>query len=64
MQAMTAIKVRLPFTLRGVDSDNGSEFINDHLLAWCRERPPGRRLRFTRSPPYKKDDNAHVEQKN
>ena len=64
VQAMTAIEARLPFALRGVDSDNGSEFINDHLFAWCQERPPGQRLQFTRSRPYKKDDNAHVEQKN
>jgi len=64
VQAMTAIEQQLPFPLRGVDSDNGSEFINDHLLAWCQARPAGRTVQFTRSRPYKKDDNAHVEQKN
>ena len=64
VQAMTTIESQLPFPLRGVDSDNGSEFIHDHLLAWCQQRPVGRQVQFTRSRPYKKDDNAHVEQKN
>ena len=64
VQAMTTIEQQLPFALRGVDSDNGSEFINDHLWAFCTERPAGQRIQFTRSRPYKKDDNAHVEQKN
>jgi hypothetical protein len=64
VQAMTTVEAQLPFPLRGVDSDNGSEFINDHLLAWCQARPAGRQVQFTRSRPYKKDDNAHVEQKN
>jgi hypothetical protein len=64
VQAMTAIEEQLPFPLRGVDSDHGSEFINDHLLAWCQARPAGQQVPFTRSRPYNKDDNAHVEQKN
>lgn len=64
VQALTTIEQQLPFPLRGVDSDNGSEFINDHLLAWCQDRPAGQQVQFTRSRPYKKDDNAHVEQKN
>jgi hypothetical protein len=64
VQAMTTIEAQLPFALRGVDSDNGSEFINDHLLTWCQDRPTGQQVPFTRSRPYKKDDNAHVEQKN
>ena len=50
----------LPFTLRGIDSDNGSEFINAHLYRCCRTR----HLKFTRGRPSKKDDNAHIEQKN
>jgi hypothetical protein len=50
----------LPFRLRGIDSDNGSEFINDHLQRNCGRR----RIQFTRGRPYKKDDNAHIEQKN
>ncbi len=44
----------------GIDSDNGSEFINYHLLSYCEQRG----IQFTRSRPYKKDDNAHIEQKN
>jgi len=50
----------LPFQLRGIDSDNGSEFLNHHLVAYCRSR----QIQFTRGRPYKKDDNAHIEQKN
>jgi hypothetical protein len=64
VQAMTMIERQLPCALRGVDSDNGSEFINAHLLAFCRQRSAGQTVQFTRSRPYKKDDNAHVEQKN
>jgi len=60
LQALTIIDQQLPFALRGVDSDNGSEFINGHLVAFCARRT----IQFTRSRPYKKDDNAHVEQKN
>jgi len=62
LAALQAIAQRLPFALRGIDSDNGSEFINNHLWAFCqRAQPP---IQFTRSRPYKKDDNAHIEQKN
>lgn len=64
VQAMATIEQQLPFPLRGVDSDNGSEFLNDHLWAFCTERPAAERVQFTRSRPYKKDDHAHVEQKN
>src|SRR5215475_8411820 len=60
VQALTEISQALPFALRGIDSDNGSEFINQHLVRFCRQRE----IQFTRSRPYKKDDNAHVEQKN
>jgi hypothetical protein len=60
--ALRAIASRLPFPLRGIDSDNGSEFINDQLWAFCQEAQPP--IQFTRSRPYKKDDNAHIEQKN
>ena len=60
LQALTTIAQQLPFALRGLDSDNGSEFINGHLVAFCARRA----IQFTRSRPYKKDDNAHVEQKN
>jgi len=50
----------LPFQLLGLDSDNGSEFINWHLQAWCERQ----QIQLTRGRPYKKDDNAHIEQKN
>jgi hypothetical protein len=60
LQALTTITQHLPFAVRGVDSDNGSEFINGHLVAFCQARG----IQFTRSRPDKKDDNAHVEQKN
>jgi hypothetical protein len=59
-RALEEIRQALPFALRGLDSDNGSEFINDHLYRYCR----GREIQFTRGRPYKKDDNAHIEQKN
>ena len=51
---------RLPFPLLGLDSDNGGEFINHHLYAYCQRKG----ITFTRSRPYKKNDSAHVEQKN
>jgi len=60
-QGIVLGRERMPFELLGIDSDNGSEFINDHLLRYCRTEPP---LQFTRGRPYKKDDNAHIEQKN
>ena len=63
LTAMRETERQLPFPLRGIDSDNGSEFINEHLWAFC-QRPGGPAIQFTRSRPYKKDDNAHVEQKN
>ena len=56
------IRHRLPFRLRGIDSDNGEEFINYHLLSFCRGARP--QIAFTRSRPNKKNDNPHVEQKN
>ena len=51
---------RLPFPMLGLDSDNGSEFINHRLYAYCQQKE----ITFTRSRPYKKNDSAHVEQKN
>ena len=56
------LEASLPFPLRGVDSDNGGEFINHHLVAELRQRP--RPVLFTRARPYRKNDNAHVEQRN
>jgi transposase InsO family protein len=59
-QGLDEIEKVLPFRLLGVDSDNGSEFINWHLKGWCEAK----KIQLTRGRPYKKDDNAHVEQKN
>jgi transposase InsO family protein len=58
--ALEEIRAALPFPLKAIDSDNGSEFINHHLVRYCREHS----IAFTRGRPYKKDDNAHIEQKN
>jgi hypothetical protein len=58
--AIKAMRLRLPFPLLGVDSDNGSEFINELLYRYCLEE----QITFTRSRPYKKNDQAFVEQKN
>ena len=54
------MRLSMPFPLRGVDADNGSEFINEVLIAYCRDR----NIEFTRSRPYRKNDQAWVEQKN
>lgn len=59
-EALEQVRCALPFDLRGIDSDNGSEFINAHLQRYC----SGYQIQFTRGRPYKKDDNAHIEQKN
>jgi len=58
--ALDEVQNALPFRLLGLDSDNGSEFINWHVKAWC----DNQQIQLTRGRPYKKDDNAHVEQKN
>ncbi|MDR3253872.1 MAG: transposase family protein [Endomicrobium sp.] len=50
----------IPFTILSIHSDNGSEFINAHLQKFCSYN----KFSFTRSRPYKKNDNAHIEQKN
>jgi hypothetical protein len=60
IEALEDIGEVMPFPLLGVDSDNGAEFINWHLLAWCEERS----ITFTRSRPGNSNDGAHVEQKN
>jgi len=59
-QALEEIQKGLPFELLGLDSDNGSEFINWHLESWCKQS----QIQLTRGRPYKKNDNAHIEQKN
>lgn len=56
------VEAGLPFTLRGFDFDNGSEWLNWTLIRYLQQRRPP--VRLTRSRPYHKDDNAHVEQKN
>jgi hypothetical protein len=58
--AIQRARQRLPFALLGIDSDNGSEFINDQLYRYClREQ-----ITFTRGRAGRKNDNAYVEQKN
>jgi hypothetical protein len=59
-EALVDICTTLPFPLLGLDSDNGSEFINAHLFGWCTSE----QITFTRSRPYRKNDNCFVEQKN
>jgi integrase-like protein len=60
LAALNDIARRMPFPILGVDSDNGSEFINEDLLQWCQ----GRQITFTRARPGNKNDGCHVEQKN
>lgn len=60
LAALDEIASVMPFPILGVDSDNGSEFINHHLLAWCQQR----KITFTRSRPGNSNDGCHVEQKN
>jgi len=62
LAALQDMEAGLPFSLLGLDSDNGGEFLNHHVLKWLQKRPQP--VFMTRSRPYKKDDNAHVEQKN
>jgi hypothetical protein len=62
LAALQDMEASLPFSLLGLDSDNGGEFLNHHVLKWLQKRP--RPVFMTRSRPFKKDDNAHVEQKN
>jgi hypothetical protein len=59
-KALEELQERLPFPLLGIDSDNDARFINGHLFRYCQAK----KLTFTRSRPYKKNDQAHVEQKN
>jgi hypothetical protein len=59
-EALKEIRRRLPFRLLGIDSDNGSEFINDHLYGYCEQE----KITFTRARAYRKNDNCYVEQKN
>jgi len=60
MKAIDMLRARLPFPLLGLDSDNGTEFINGLLLRYCQQH----QINFTRCRPYQKNDQAHIEQKN
>ncbi len=62
LEQLQDIEARLPFPLLGVDSDNGGELLNWHVVRFCQERRSP--VAMSRSRPYHKDDNAHVEQKN
>lgn len=62
LAALRDLEASLPFPLLGLDSDNGGEFLNYHVLHWLQQRV--RPVFMTRSRPFKKDDNAPVEQKN
>jgi hypothetical protein len=59
-EAIEHVAAQFPFPILGIDSDNGSEFINHHLLAYCTEH----QITFTRSRSGNKNDGCHVEQKN
>jgi hypothetical protein len=59
-EALKEIRRGLPFKLLGIDSDNGSEFINEHLYGYCEDE----KITFTRARAYRKNDNCYVEQKN
>ena len=59
-EGLEQVRARIPFPLLGIDSDNGSEFLNAHLVRFCEQE----HITFTRSRPYWKNDQAHVEQKN
>jgi len=60
LAGLETIRDRLPFLLKGIDSDNGAEFINVTLVNFCQKQ----KITFTRGRPYKKNDQCHVEQKN
>lgn len=60
VHALDDMRKSLPFALLGLDFDNGSEFVNHHLIRYCKQH----NIQPSRSRPYKKDDNAHIEQKN
>lgn len=60
LEGLKIIKNTLPFKLKGLDADNGSEFINYVIVDFCEENE----IKFIRCRPYKKNDNCYVEQKN
>jgi len=59
-EGIKEIEGRLPFSMLGIDSDNGAEFTNAQLLRYCEQK----QSTFTRSRPYRKNDSCFVEQKN
>jgi len=63
VEQLAQIEAQLPFPWLGLDSDNGGEFINRHVLAWCQQDRPAP-IYYTRSRPHRSNDNAHIEQKN
>jgi hypothetical protein len=60
LNALICLKSVLPFPKLGFDTDNGGEFINDDVFRWCGKH----KINFTRSRAYRKNDQAHVEEKN
>ena len=60
VETLERIRVGLPFALRALDVDNGTEFVNDRLIEYCLSRG----IELTRSRPYRKNDQAWIEQKN
>jgi len=65
LEQIKDVEQSLPFPLRGFDCDNGGEFLNHHLLRHFTDNPKRKtQIQFTRSRAYKKNDNAHIEQKN
>lgn len=62
LQQIVSIEAALPFDILGFDCDNGDEFLHWHLVKYFQDRAIP--VQFTRSRPYQKNDNAHVEQKN
>lgn len=60
LRAIQTIRKTIPFKLLGIDTDNGSEFMNYGLIGWCEQE----KLTFTRSREYKKNDQCYVEEKN
>ena len=62
LNAISDMERQLPFPIKGFDCDNGSEFLNWHLIRYFQDRKQP--VQFSRSRPYHKNDNAHIENKN
>lgn len=62
LEQLKRIRLSLPFQMLGLATDNGSEFLNEEMLAYAKQKPES--FLFVRRRAYKKNDNAHVEQKN